>query len=111
MNEHYANNATYLDSLKLCKDCKWCLVNSSGLNDARCSNPAVKTYLGKSLVTGEDRYELPFADNTRNKGKCGEEGRLFQQRLLPVPVKSDKLTTENCYERGFRWDEIDKRFV
>ena len=107
--------------MKFCKDCGFYeAVNNNHPLYGMCTHPDVIT---RSPETGKLEYVIAKVE--RNFGKCGDEGKLFIQRLSELPTvmdtgpggrfeclaKREPLTRQNCYERGFRFDSITRRFV
>lgn len=101
---------------KFCKDCTYCFVQTGldGADYSKCYHPAAARKREISLVTGQlEPINPPYASEVR-KHECGTEGNLFEERkdkwVMPTAA-TPPLTEENCYEQGFRYDGISKRFL
>jgi hypothetical protein len=89
--------------IKLCKDCRWS--SSSSTREAerwRCFAPPNKEEI-PNLVTGEDKYTLPFCTEQRTtlstaRWMCGKEGTWFEAKP-PSPVITFQPASPADYHR------------
>lgn len=109
---------------KFCKDCTYCQIvigELDGIDYSKCYHPDAAQKREISLVTGQlPPLNPPYASIVR-KHECGIEGKLFEGRKekwiatctkeMTQGISTTALTRDNCYEHGFRYDEISRRFL
>lgn len=109
---------------KFCKDCTYCfvqIISVDGNDYSKCYHPVAARKREISLVTGQlESVKPPYASEVR-KHECGTEGTLFEGRKekwiasctkeMTQAISTTALTRDNCYEHGFKYDEISRRFL